>query len=705
MDKKYDHKAHEEKIYSFWEKGGWFRPQINPAKKPFVVTMPPPNVTGQLHIGHALTASIEDILARWHRMRGVPTLYLPGVDHAGIATQNIVEKELAKEGKTRNDLGREKFIQRVWGWVEKYGHIIDGQHKKLGVSVDWKRRRFTMDSEYQEAVKEAFRRLQEKGLVYKDKKIINWCPRCGTAISDLENIHKEEKGVLYFLDYGSIKVATTRPETIFADIAVAVNPKDKRYKNLSGQKARVPLVDREIPTITSDLVDKDFGTGALKITPAHDELDYEIWQKNGTAQSIERIAQRGREKIPVVITLDGRMADNKYVPEKYRGLPRDKARRAVVEDLRTAGLIIKEESITHSVGHCQRCDTVIEPTISDQWFIKAKPLAGPAIKAVKEGRIKILPKRFEKTYFHWMENIKDWCISRQIWWGHKIPIEGENDVLDTWFSSGLWPFATLGWPKKTEDFKYFYPTTLLETGYDILFFWVARMIMMGYAMTGEAPFTTVYLHGLVRDIQGRKMSKSLGNVIDPVEYIEKYGADALRMALVVGTTPGNDSKISEEKVIGYRNFANKVWNIARFVLADERISNFHFPISNKNKDDEWILEELKKSTEKVTQALNKYQLSPAGEEIYDFIWHKFADIYIEKTKTRIGNWKMENGKSDADAQAAISTLHYVLDQSLRLLHPFMPFVTETIWQEARKKYEMGGAFKEGVLIAADWPIQ
>lgn len=687
MDKRYDHKAHEEKIYSFWEKGGWFRGRIDPAKKPFVITMPPPNVTGQLHIGHALTAAIEDILVRWHRMRGEPTLYLPGVDHAGIATQNVVEKDLTKEGKTRHDLGREKFVQRVWEWVEKYGHIIDEQHKKLGVSVDWTRRRFTMDPEYQEAVKEAFRRLQEKDLIYKDKKIINWCPRCGTAISDLENIYKEEKGVLYFLDYGLLKIATTRPETIFADIAVAVNPKDKRYKNLIGKTARVPLIDRDVPIVADDLVDKDFGTGALKITPAHDELDYEIWQKYKKQQTTNNKQQR-EEEIPVVITPDGYMAKNRYVPEKYRGMPAAKARKAVVEDLKTAGLLIKEDPITHSVGHCQRCDTVIEPTISDQWFIKAKPLAEPAIKAVRDGTIKILPKRFEKTYFHWMENIKDWCVSRQIWWGHKIPIEGEDDVLDTWFSSSLWPFATLGWPKETENLKYFYPTTLLETGYDILFFWVARMIMVGYAMTGKAPFATVYLHGLVRDIEGRKMSKSLGNVVDPVDYIEKYGADALRMALVVGTTAGNDSKISEEKVVGYRNFANKVWNIARFVLTHSlKIKNQKLKI--KNKDDQWILDELKKTGNLVTQYLGNYRLSLAGEELYDFIWHKFADIYIEKTKDR---------RDDAQ-----STLLYVLQESLKLLHPFMPFVTETIWQEARKKYEKKGLFEEEALISALWP--
>lgn len=701
MDKRYNHRVHEEKIYSFWEKSGYFTPRIDTTRRPFVIVMPPPNVTGQLHIGHALTASIEDVLVRWRRMQGIPALYLTGVDHAGIATQNVVEKDLAKEGKTRNDLGREKFIQRVWEWVEKYGHIIDEQHKKLGVSVDWTRRRFTMDSEYQEAVKEAFRRLQKKGLIYKDKRLINWCSRCSTAISDLENIHKDEKGVLYFLEYGGVKIATTRPETIFADIAVAVNPRDKRHKNLVGQKAYIPLMGKEIPIIADGLVDKNFGTGALKITPAHDELDYEIWQKHKAGQKAKSPPpqagkKQNEEGVPVVITPDGRMAKNEYVPEKYQGMLVVQARKAILDDLRAAGLLVKEESIVHSIGHCQRCNTVIEPMISDQWFVKTEPLAKPAIKAVRDGTIKILPKRFEKTYFHWMEDIKDWCISRQIWWGHKIPIEGEGDVLDTWFSSSLWPFATLGWPKKTEDFKYFYPTTLLETGYDILFFWVARMIMMGYAMTGKAPFKTVYLHGLVRDIRGRKMSKSLGNVIDPVDYIEKYGADALRMALVVGTTPGNDSKISEEKVIGYRNFANKVWNISRFVLShNPEIKNQKSLAAGrqakiKNKDDRWILDELKETINLVTQHLNNDRLSPAGEEIYDFIWHKFADVYIEKTKSR--------------REEAQPTLLYVLAQSLKLLHPFMPFVTEVIWQQARKKYEKSGLFGEKALIVASWPV-
>lgn len=690
VDKKYNHDLHEGNIYSLWEKNGYFSPQPS-IKEPFVIVMPPPNVTGALHLGHALTGTIQDILCRWHRMKGNPTLYLPGVDHAGIATQNVVEKALAKEGKTRHDLGREKFLEAVWEWVEKYGNQIDKQYKKLGVSVDWTRRRFTMDEPYQEAVKEAFKKLQDKGLIYKGTRLVNWCSRCATAISDLENIHKDEKGTLHYLDYGIVKIASTRPETIFADVAVSINPQDKRYQDLVGKHATVPLANRNIPVITSSLVDKDFGTGALKITPAHDETDYEIWQQHGGEIT----------NVPVVISPDGKMAQNKYVPKKYQNLPLERARELVVADLKNAGLIVKEEEIVHSVGHCQRCDTIIEPTLSEQWFVKTKPLAEPAIKAVKDGTIKIIPKRFEKIYFHWMESIKDWCISRQIWWGHKIPIDGETDVLDTWFSSGLWPFATLGWPSRTKgsrgklsDYERFYPTTVLETGYDILFFWVARMIMLGCAMTGKAPFEVVYLHGMVRDIEGRKMSKSLGNVIDPVELSDKYGADSLRMALVVGSTPGNDMKLSEEKIIGFRNFANKIWNVARFVLTDmDKWTNHLLIHSSTHPDDKWIIEEIRKTTTSITESLEKYRLSDAGQEIYDFIWHKFADIYIEKVKDR---------RSEAQP-----TLLYVLQESLKLLHPFMPFVTETIWQMShnKKHVTINKLFKEEALIIAPWPKQ
>ena len=711
MDKTYKPTQHEQKIYSLWEKGGYFTPQpfgkaqssgqaprlrastelsrmsSGQAPRPFVIMLPPPNVTGALHIGHALTVTVEDILIRYHRMKGEPTLWLPGVDHAGIATQNVVERELAKEGKTRFDLGREKFLERVWKWVEKYGHVIDDQQKRMGVSVDWKRGRFTMDKPYQESVTFAFNQLKDKGLIYQGEYIINWCPRCQTAISDLENIHEEKEGKLWYLDYGTITIATTRPETIFADVAVAVNPKDSRYKKLVGKRATIPLVEQQVPIIADDAVDPDFGTGALKITPAHDPLDFEIGQRHDLPH-------------PQVIDETGKMSTQPdLVPKKYWGIDAQKAREIVAEDLKTGGFIKKELTHTASVGHCQRCDTVTEPLLSKQWFLKATALAKPAIDSVKKGKIKIIPKRFEKNYFQWMENIHDWCISRQLWWGHPIP--GSTDVLDTWLSSSLWPFATLGWPSrakgargKPSDYEYFYPTTVLETGYDILFFWVARMIMMGLELTGKIPFETVYLHGLVKDIRGRKMAKTLGNVIDPMEFIEKYGADALRMALVVGTTPGNDSKLSEEKIIGYRNFTNKLWNIARFALSNQLpTTNYQLPT---HPDDKWMLEELDKIINSVTTHLNNFRLSPAGEEIYNFIWHKFADVYIEKTKLRIGK---------SDVESAIFTLYCVLEKSLRLLHPFMPFLTETIWQLARDKVQAKpkGIFLEKALVIAKWP--
>lgn len=672
MEKIYQPEKYEKDIYALWEKGGYFKPKIARSKNPFVIPMPPPNVTGELHIGHALTATLEDILIRYHRMGQEPALWIPGVDHAGIATQVVLEHELEKEGKTRFDLGREKFIKRIWEWIEKYGHVIDDQHKRLGASADWTRRGFTLSPDYQEAVKNAFQILWEKKLIYQGERIINWCPRCGTAISDLENEYEEEKGTIYYLNYGIIDVATTRPETIFADVAVAVNPRDNRYKKLIGKVATLPLTGKKLPIIQDTTIDKDFGTGALKVTPAHDELDFEIGERHKLPR-------------PQVIDFDGKMKKGEFVPKKYWGMTAEEARLAVVRDLKKEGLIKKEQKITHARGHCQRCATLTEPLISKQWFVKMKPLAEPAIKAVKEGKVKIVPKRFEKVYFHWMENIRDWCISRQVWWGHKIPIPGETDVLDTWFSSSLWPFATLGWPKKTSDLAYFYPATVLETGYDILFFWVARMIIMGLALTGKVPFEIVYLHGLVRDKRGRKMSKTLGNVIDPLFYVEKYGADALRFSLVVGTTPGNDMRLSEEKIIGYRNFANKIWNIARFILSHAgKTEVFHSPT---HEDDKWIISELQKTKEFVSESLDNFRLSPAGEEIYDFIWHKFADIYIEKTKNR-----------RADAQP---TLLFVLQESLKLLHPFMPFVTEIIWQIARKKDT--GMFKEKALIIASWP--
>ncbi len=664
----------ERKIYDFWEKRKLFAAQLPKDKggkrqRPFVIVQPPPNVTGELHLGHALTATIEDILVRFHKLKGEQTLFLPGVDHAGIATQYVLEKELKKEGKTRFDLGREKFIQRIWQLIEKYGKRIDEQHRRLGVAVDWNRKRFTMDKDYQASVKFAFEKLYKDGLIYKGKRIINWCPRCQTAISDLENIYKERRATLFFLNYGPIEIATTRPETIFADVAVAVNPSDKRYKNIIGQKAKIPLTQHKVPIIADDLVDMKFGTGALKITPAHDELDHQIWEKH-------------KEEIPnfpQIITEGGKLK-NKEVPQKYVGMTVNNARSAVALDLKKEGFLVKEQKINHSVGHCQRCNTATEPLISEQWFIKMKQLAEAAVQVVKEGKIKIIPKRFEKNYFNWLENIRDWCISRQIWWGHPIPIEGEDDVLDTWFSSSLWPFATLGWPKETNDYQYFYPMTILETGYDILFFWVARMIMMGLYLTDKEPFEKVVLHGLVRDILGKKMSKTLGNVMDPLELADKYGADALRLGLIIGTSPGNDVRVYEEKIISYRNFVTKVRNIGRFIL-DLKPRSHKKNLNKLSVDDKEIIGKLEKTIEKVTKDLESFQLHLAASELYQFVWHEFADIYLEKSKVR---------RSEAQP-----VLEEILKKSLILLHPFMPFITEEIYQKFEGK-------KQSIMLEA-WP--
>ncbi len=671
MDKVYKQNQVEGKWYKFWEENGYFKAKIDPNKKPYVIAMPPPNVTGELHLGHALTASIEDLLIRYHRMKEDPTLWIPGVDHAGIATQVVVEKELAKEGKTRHDLGKEEFLKKVWQWVEKYGTRIDEQHKKLGVSADWSRRRFTMDDDYKQAVTKAFRQLQDKDLIYQDTKTTSWCPRCATVLSDLESIHKEEKAKLYYLDYGSIQIATTRPETIFADVAVAVPPGKKKTDH-----AVIPLIDIKIPIIEDSSVDPKFGTGALKITPAHDPLDFQIWQKHKSEI----------KEFPVVINTDGLMVNDQRTPQQFRGLKVADARIKVIDALKDAGKLIKEEDITHSVAHCQRCDTIIEPLISLQWFVKMKPLAEPAIKAVKSGQIKIIPKRFEKIYFQWLLNIEDWCISRQIWWGHEIP--GTTDVLDTWFSSSLWPFATLGWPKETEDYQYFYPTTVMETGYDILFFWVVRMIIMGIEMTGQVPFTTVYLHGLIRDPEGAKMSKSRGNVIDPLEMGGKYGTDALRMSLIIGNTPGKDMRLSEPKIQGMRNFTNKLWNIGRFIIdfapddAKHLDNNFSTANIMKNSDDEAIIEELNKTTEAITKSLDSFRLHDGANDLYEFIWHEFADKYIESTKNR-----------RAEAQP---TLEYVFRTSLELLHPFMPFITEELCQKLPHEGES--------IMVTKWPL-
>ncbi|MGB9911663.1 MAG: valine--tRNA ligase [Microgenomates group bacterium] len=668
MDKQYDPKKVEEKIYQFWEKGGWFTPKIDKKRKPFVITLPPPNVTGSLHAGHAMYV-VEDIMVRYHRMKGDPTLWLPGFDHASIAVEYLVCKQLLAEGKTKNQVGKKEFLKRATAFAENSKNYIRQQLKKLGFSLDWSREAYTMDKIRSQAVKEAFLRLYRKGLIYQGERIVNWCPSCHTAISDLENIYKEEKGKLYYLRYGPITIATTRPETIFADVAVAIHPSNKKYKSLVGQLIPIPLTERKIPVIEDEAVDPKFGTGALKITPGHDPLDFEI-------------GQRHKLKILIAVDFDGQLT---ALTGKYQGLSVKEGREKVVKDLQKNGFIEKIEEITHKVGHCQRCNTIIEPLISKQWFVKTQPLAKKAIKAVKTGEIKIFPKRFEKIYFHWLENIKDWCISRQLWWGHKIPLPGVEDVLDTWFSSALWPISVFGWPQKTKDFQYFYPTTVRETGYDILFFWVAREIMMCLEMTGKIPFKIVYLHGLVRDEKGRKFSKTAGIGFDPLDMVKKYGADALRMALIAGNAPGNDIKIGEEKIIAWRNFTNKIWNASRFVLLNQECPDSISIIKNLNNitnpDDKWILTETKKTVKKVTHFIKKYRFDLALEEIYQFFWHKFCDVYIEKSKAR---------KKDAQP-----ILLYVLETSLKILHPFAPFVTEEIWQKLPQR--------KTPLIITEWP--
>ena len=590
MAKAYDPSKVEGPLYEMWLKGGYFRAYIDPEKEPFCIIMPPPNVTGELHLGHALTATIEDCLIRWHRMLGDPTLWLPGVDHAGIATQNVVEKQLAKEGLSRHDLGREQFVERVWQWVRKYRSVIAHQHARLGASCDWDREVFTMDEGPQLAVRTTFAKLYNDGLIYRGERIINWCPRCQTALSDLEVEHEEVEGSLWYVRYPLLDkagnmtdeyvvIATTRPETIVADVAVAVNPSVERWKKIVGRKALLTIIERQIPIIADEAVDPEFGTGALKITPGHDPVDFEIGQRHGLSAI-------------VAVAGDGTMNAE---AGPYEGMDRFECRKIIVADLERLGLIEKVEPHRHSIGHCERCGTIVEPMLSKQWFVRMEPLARPAIDAVKDGRIRMVPRRFERVYYHWMENIRDWCISRQLWWGHRIPVwrckscgdedafvvdpgecakcgskelEQDPDVLDTWFSSGLWPHSTLGWPKETEELRYWYPTSVLETGYDILFFWVARMIMMGLYNMSEVPFRHVYLHGLIRDAQGRKMTKSLGNVVDPLEAIDKYGCDALRFTLATGGAPGNDFRLSDERLESARNFANKIWNASRFVVSN-----------------------------------------------------------------------------------------------------------------------------------------
>jgi len=771
LPKTYDPGAVEEKWYRFWEEGGYFKPRMVEGRRPFVISMPPPNVTGALHLGHAITATIEDIMIRYHRMAGDPTLWVPGEDHAGIATQAVVERQLAAEGTDRHKIGRERFLERVWEWVRTYKHRIQDQHRRLGASCDWSRERFTMDEGLTRAVREVFVRLYEEGLIYRGERIINWCPRCMSAISDLEVDHEDTPGKLWYVRYplkpapaavpvgkaeegrghppaegmaeGSstqepeqgqqgevyITVATTRPETILGDTAVAVNPHDRRYTALIGRTAILPVLGREIPIIADEAVDPRFGTGAVKVTPAHDPTDFEVGNRHG----LPRIQ---------VIGFDARMTAE---AGPYAGQERYEARQNLLADLESAGLLVKAEDYIVPLGRCSRCDTVIEPLISRQWFVRMQPLATPALGAVRYGLIKIVPERFTKIYIDWLENIHDWNISRQLWWGHRIPawycvdcgemivaredpqacprcdsgrLEQDPDVLDTWFSSWLWPFSTLGWPEDTADLRTFYPTSVLETGYDIIFFWVARMIMAGIHFLGTPPFHTVYLHGLVRDQYGEKMSKSKGNVVDPLEAMDEYGTDALRFTLATSSTPGNDMKLVPERIVGNRNFANKIWNAARFVLLQTGLTSR--PPSRRGKAeteanqalaiyelealyqrdraswtlaDRWIVSRAQRLTREVTRLIEDYQFGEAGRQIFEFFWSEYCDWYLEIAKVQL----QEGG---ARRRVTADLLRALLDRSMRLLHPFMPFVTEEVWQHLYAGVRERPA---DALIVAPWP--
>jgi len=775
MSKTYDPHSTEKRLYDWWEQRGYFAPETQFEKgwasreqKPFVISMPPSNITGELHIGHALVMAIEDLMIRWHRMRGEPTLWLPGNDHASIGTHNVIEQALDRRTTddllreigyplpdddrplTRYDLGRDWFVRLGWAWKGRYGGAINHQLRRLGASCDWKRERFTMDEGLSRAVRTAFVQLYQKGLIYRGYYMVNWCPRCGTAVSDLEVIHQDEATHLWYVRYplmpppqswggprggngwegasplsppklggmkggaewGSgrwaegatewIEVATTRPETILGDTAVAVNPDDERYAEVVGRTAVLPAIGRRIPIIADSVVDPDFGTGAVKVTPAHDPTDYEIGTRHGLG-------------MPDVMNDDATMSE---LAGPYAGQGIYECRRNIVADLEKEGLLVRIEDHQHALGHCQRCDQVIEPRLSTQWFVRIKPLAEAAIDAVRDGRIHIIPERFNKVYFHWMGNIRDWCISRQLYWGHRIPvwycddcdeltvtmedptscqacgstnIRQDPDILDTWFSSGLWPFSTLGWPDDTEDLRYFYPTTVLETGYDILFFWVARMIMMGLECAGDVPFHYVYLHGMVRDEHSQKMSRSKHNVIDPLEVIDQYGSDALRFTLLTGSTPGNDVNLSLTRVEANRNFANKMWNAARFVVSNLQppISNIQYPAPNIQLPERWILSRHNRLIQNVTRLMEDWQFGEAGRQIYDFLWGEYCDWFIEISKIRL------YGEDEEAKDTARQVLVHVFDHTLRLLHPFMPFVTEEIWQHLPHEGE--------ALIVAPWP--
>ena len=690
--KTYDPAAVEDRLYSEWTEKGYFHAEIDPDKEPFTIVIPPPNVTGQLHMGHALDETLQDILIRYKRMQGYSALWVPGTDHAGIATQIKVEENLrVNEGLTRYDLGREKFLDRVWDWKNLYGNRIINQLKKIGSSCDWDRERFTMDEGCSKAVREVFVNLYEKGLIYQGSRIINWCPHCITALSDAEVEHTEQGGHFWHIKYPVkdsdefVVIATTRPETLFGDTAVAVNPEDERYTHLIGKTLLLPLTDREIPVIADEYVDKEFGTGCVKITPAHDPNDFEVGARHDLAQI-------------KVMNDDATM--NSYAG-KYEGMDRYECRKAMIADLDEMGLLVKIEEHSHNVGQCYRCGTTVEPIISKQWFVKMKPLAEPAMEAVKSGEIKFVPERFSKTYMNWMENVYDWCISRQLWWGHRIPafycdtcgetfvskedmdvcpkcgakLRQDEDVLDTWFSSALWPFSTLGWPEKTPELDYFYPTSVLVTGYDIIFFWVSRMIFSALEHTGKKPFEHVFIHGLVRDSQGRKMSKSLGNGIDPLEIIDKYGADALRFTLATGNAPGNDMRFYTERVEASRNFANKIWNASRFTLMNLDVTENKLPSADELQlEDKWIVSKYNNVVKEVTENLDKFELGIAVSKLYDFIWDDFCDWYIELVKPRLFD------KENPTAKTAQYVLTYVLSNTMKLLHPFMPFITEEIWQ-------------------------
>ena len=706
LAKAYEPKEVEDRIYDFWMKGKYFHAEVDPKKKPYTIVIPPPNITGQLHLGHAMDETLQDTLIRWRRMQGYSALWLPGTDHASIATEAKIVEAMRKEGITKEEIGREKFLERAWAWKDQYGGRIVEQLKKLGSSCDWDRLRFTMDEGCNKAVNHVFKKLYDKGLIYRGERIINWCPHCKTSISDAEVVFEEKEGSFWHLRYplsdgsGYIELATTRPETMLGDTAVAVHPDDERYKALVGKTVILPLVNKQNPIIADSYVEQDFGTGVVKITPAHDPNDFEVGL---------------RHNLPVINVMD----DGGVINEnggKYAGMPALEARKQIVKDLDEAGFLIKIEPIKHNVGTCYRCGTVVEPRVSTQWFVKMEPLAKPAIDAVKDGDIRFIPERMDKVYYNWMENIKDWCISRQLWWGHQIPawycecgetivsetvptvcpkcggthLTRDPDTLDTWFSSALWPFSTLGWPDNTEELKYFYPTNTLVTGYDIIFFWVARMIFSGLEHMGEVPFNTVFFHGLIRDAQGRKMSKSLGNGVDPLDVISVYGADALRFTLVTGNSPGNDLRFSEEKVSASRNFANKIWNAARFILMNIEGKDIDCALPKKlYTSDKWILNRFNNVTAAVTENLEKFELGMAVSKLYDFIWDDFCDWYIELAKIRM------NGADEESADSARRVLVWTMSNTLKLLHPFMPYITEEIWQTLPHDGE--------ALIVAKWP--